>query len=146
MKRVNLRFFFITTLILLIFVRCDEDATSFPYISVYVTLSLDTQLGNMLVGEYREIDGYGLGGLIVFRKDYNEFQAFDRACTHEASSDCILIEDPDYAGIYTCTCCESEFWMLGADFAGTVKQGPATQPLKQYRCTFDGINTIRVSN
>ena len=69
MKRVNLRFFLIITLILLIFVRCDEDETPFPYISVYVTLSLDTQLGNMLVGQYKEIDGYGVGGLIIYRKD-----------------------------------------------------------------------------
>ena len=146
MKRVNLRFFLIITLILLIFVRCDEDETPFPYISVYTTLYLDTDLGNMLVGQYKEIDGYGLGGLIIYRKDYNEFQAFDRACTHEASYDCILFEDPDYTGIYKCPCCESEFWMLGSDFSGTVKQGPANQPLKQYRCIFDGINTIRVTN
>ena len=150
MKKINLksnlRFFLITTLILLIFVRCDEDETPFPYVSVNVILSLDTQLGNMLVGQYKEIEGYGVGGLIIYRKDHAEFQAFDRACTHEASYDCILFEDTDYTGIFKCPCCESEFWMLSADFSGTVKQGPANQPLKQYRCSFDGINTIRVTN
>jgi len=142
----NLRFFFIITLILLVFVRCDEDETPFPYVSVYVTLSLNTQLGNMLVGEFREIENYGLGGLIIFRNDFNEFQAFDKACTHEASRTCVLIEDTDYSGIFKCPCCESEFWMIGSDFSGSVKEGPANQPLKQYKCYFDGINTIRVTN
>jgi len=149
MKKPNLkpkvRFFLIIALLLTIFVRCNEKGTKFPYVSVYITLSLDTQLENMVVGDFREIDGYGLGGLIIYRSDFNQFLAFDRACTHEASSDCILQKDSEYEGVLVCPCCGSEFWMVSS-LAGGVKETPATYPLKQYRCTFDGINTIRVTN
>jgi nitrite reductase/ring-hydroxylating ferredoxin subunit len=138
----NLRFFLIIALLLFAFVQCDETDTRFPYVSVYVKLSLDTQLGNMPVGQYKEISGYGLGGLIIYRNDYNEFQAFDRACTYEASSECKI---KDEVSIFTCPCCESQFIMTG-EIAGSVFQGPANQALRQYNCYFDGLNTITVSN
>lgn len=150
MKKTNLkskvRYFLVIIFMLSIFVRCDENQTNFPYISVNVILSLDTQLGNMVVGDFREIDGHGLGGLIIYRKDFNQFQAFDKACTHEVSRTCILKDDPNFSGILVCPCCGSEFWMIASDLSGGVKEGPANTPLKQYRCTFDGINTIRVTN
>ena len=128
------------------FVRCDDDEIPFPYVSVHAILSLDTELDNMLIDSYKFIDGYGLGGLIIYRKDHNIFLAFDRACPHEASRDCILEEDDDFTGILVCPCCSSEFWMTGLDLAGSIKQGPTRVPLKYYNCYFDGINTVRVTN
>ena len=147
MKRLisksNLRFFLIPILILLIFVRCDENETPFPYVSVNVTLSLDTQLGNMLEGEYKTVDGYGIGGLIIFRAEQTEFLAFDRACTYEASKECVLNDEGSF---FECPCCGSKFWMAGKDTAGTLMQGPANYPLKQYNCHFNGTNTVTVTN
>ncbi|MFC2151386.1 ubiquinol-cytochrome c reductase iron-sulfur subunit [Bacteroidota bacterium] len=144
LSKSNLRFFLIPILILAFFVRCDDNEVPFPYVSVYATLSLDTQLGNVLVGNYAEVDGYGVGGLIIFRVDVNEFLAFDRACTYEATHSCILTDE---GSLFECPCCGSKFWMVNnADIAGTVYQGPASYPLKQYSCYFNGINTVRVTN
>jgi len=145
-SKSNLRFFLIPFLVLLMFVRCDDNETAFPNVSVNVYLSLDTQLGNMLIDSYKFIDGHGVGGLIIYRKDHHIFMAFDRACRHEASRDCIVEEHPEFTGILQCTCCESEYWMTGIDLAGSIKQGPAKAPLMQYNCYFDGTNTIRVTN
>ncbi|MBU8892783.1 MAG: Rieske 2Fe-2S domain-containing protein [Bacteroidales bacterium] len=142
-SKSNLRFFLIPVLFLIIFVRCDEDEIPFPYVSVYANLSLNTQLGNVLAGNYVIVDGYGVGGLIIYRADINVFLAFDRACTHEASGTCILTDD---GSMFECPCCGSRFWMVSNDIAGTVYQGPARYPLKQYKCTFDGVNTVRVTN
>lgn len=143
-SKSNLRFFLIPVLILLIFVHCDENETPFPNVSVYANLSLDTQLGNVLAGNYVEVDGYGVGGLIIYRIDNNEFLAFDRACTYEALSSCVLTDDDS---MFECPCCGSKFWMVNSeDIAGTVYQGPANYPLKQYRCSFDGTNTVMVRN
>ena len=143
----NLRFFLIITLLLLTFVYCDDEKeTPFPYVRVDAYLSLDTQLGNMLVGTFKEVDGYGLGGLIIYREDHNKFLAFDKACTYEASSSCVIQEDAEFSGVFECPCCESEFWMVGSDLSGTIKQGPASVPLKQYNCSFNGVNTVRVTN
>ena len=128
------------------FVRCDDNEVPFPYVSVNVYLALDTQLGNMLVDSYKTIDGYGLGGLIIYRKDQNIFLAFDKSCTHEASRNCILTDDTEFAGILDCPCCGSKYWMTGSDLAGSIMQGPTKAPLKQYRCYFDGTNTVHVTN
>ena len=116
----NLRYFLIPILFLFLFIQCDDNETPFPYVSINVYLALDTQLGNMVVDSYRFVEGYGLGGLIIYRKDFNVFLAFDRACTYEASKDCALQEDDVYAGIFECPCCGSEFWMVGSDLAGAV--------------------------
>lgn len=133
---------------MLFFVRCDDNEIPFPDVSVNVILSLDTQLGNMTVDSYRYIDGHGLGGLIIYRSDFNSFLAFDRACRHEASRSCTVVDDSDFTGILECPCCGSEYFMLGMDLdmAGTIKQGPTKAPLKMYNCYFDGVNTIRVTN
>jgi Rieske Fe-S protein len=45
-----------------------------------------------------------------------------------------------------CPGCGSKFWMVNNDIAGTVYLGPAKYPLKRYSCTFDGVNTVRVTN
>ena len=143
-SKPNLRFFLISFLIIVLFVRCDKNEIPFPNVSVYAILSLDTELGNVLPGNYVEVDGHGVGGLIIFRADQNEFLAFDRACTYEASNTCQLEDDDSF---YECPCCGSRFWMAGnADIAGSVYQGPASYALKQYKCYFDGVNTIRVVN
>jgi Rieske Fe-S protein len=140
----NVRFFLILLLILSVFVRCDENEIPFPERNVYVTLTLANDLQNVLPGNYVTIDGYGVGGLIIFRVDQNEFMAFDRACTYEASRSCVLTDD---AGMFECPCCGSRFWMVNSkDIAGTVYQGPASYPLKRYNCYCDGVNTIRVTN
>ena len=140
----NVRFFLILLLILVVFVRCDEDEIPFPDVYVNVTLQLDTQLGNVLVGEYVEVDGHGVGGLIIFRASQNEFLAFDRACTYETSSECSL---EDEVGYYNCPCCGSQFWMISnTDLAGTLKQGPAKSSLKQYNCYYNPPNQVIVRN
>lgn len=140
----NLRLFLIPIIFITLFVRCDKNETPFPYVSIYANLSLDTQLGNMLVGNYVTVDGYGIGGLIIYRFDQNQFLTFDRACTYEAEHTCILEDDES---MFECPCCQSSFWMVNSvDIAGTVYQGPASYSLKKYDTTFDGVNTVRVTN
>ncbi len=147
LSKSNLRFFLIPVLFLLFFVRCDEDEIPFPHESFYANLALDTQLGNMLPGESKVIDNlyYGVGGLIIFRVDQNTFLAFDRACTHEATKECLV----NHLGgnTYECECCGSQFQIIqSTDVPVMVIQGPANYPLKQYRCFFNGTNTVTVSN
>jgi len=149
MKRIisksNLRFFLISILILSVFVRCDDNETPFPQVSIYASLALDSQLGNMLPGESKTIDNYGIGGLIIYRLDQNTFLAFDRACTYETSRECVV--NHDGGNTYECSCCGSQFQILQfIDSPIMVIQGPANYPLQQYNCLFNGINTVTVTN
>jgi len=143
-SKPKIKFFFIPLFIILFFIQCDDDDIPFPYIPVYATLQVDTELGNLLPGQYKTVDGYGLGGLIIFRLSQNEFMAFDRACTYEAKGNCVLSDEGSY---FSCPCCGSQFWMvLNEDLAGTIMNGPASYPLKRYSCLFNGINTVTVTN
>jgi len=143
----KVRFFFIPILILFLFIRCDDEEIPFPHVHVDAILYVDTDLGNITVGDYTFVDGYGLGGLIIYRKDYSEYLAFDRACTHEASRNCKLQEEDiyDVIGILECPCCGSTFWMTG-DNAGFFLDGPSNVPLKEYNCYLSGANTLIIRN
>ncbi|MCG8412398.1 MAG: hypothetical protein MI739_14055 [Bacteroidales bacterium] len=126
---------------------CDKEKTVFPYVPVHVTFSLSSDLSNLLVGQYKTINGYGLGGLIIYRRDFNVFQAFDRACTYEGGNDCIL-SDSEFSGVFKCPCCKSMFYMTPNNQVepGSIFQGPANTPLKQYACSFDGSDFVTVRN
>ena len=146
-SKSKIRIFFIPILILLLFVRCDDETTDFPYVHVDATIYIDTQLGNINEGEHAFVDGYGVGGLIIFRETQTTYLAFDRACTYEANSGCKLEADTFY-GILVCPCCGSKFVMLGEDQAGTIYAGfgPAKSRLIEYNVYFNGLNTLIVQN
>lgn len=143
-SKSNLRFFLIPILILLIFVRCDEDETPFPYVYVNATIYLNEL--NLGIGEHDYVEGYGVGGLIIYQKGINEYLAFDAACTYEASNDCKLQDGTAFTNILECPCCGSKFWMTGADQEGWVYKGPANVPLKEYKCFFNDANTLQITN
>ena len=153
MNQINtkskLRFFFISFLIALLFVQCDEDdSQNFPYVRFNITLSISNDLLNMNEGEYVFVDGfnYGLGGLIIYRKSNNEYLAFDRACTYEAKKGCVLEDDSELTGLLiSCPCCGSKYWVTNNDDFGWVYNGPARKQLIQYR-TYLSLNTLIVYN
>jgi len=76
----------------------------------------------------------GSRGIIVYRSSNTDFKAYDRHCTYQPTNSCALVsvEVNNITGLDDC--CGSRF--LLAD--GSVSNGPATIPLKQYRTTFDG--------
>ncbi|HAB54418.1 MAG TPA: hypothetical protein DCE80_19935, partial [Ignavibacteriales bacterium] len=143
------RFFLIPIIIILLFIQCDDDDTPvFPYVRFNITLSISNDLLNMNIGEYVFVSGYnyGLGGLIIYRKDYSEYLAFDRACTHEAKKSCIVEDDIELTGLLVeCSCCGSKYWVINTEDFGAVHEGPARHSLMQYR-TYLSLNSLIVYN
>lgn len=89
--------------------------------------------------------GIGYGGVIAVRDltdSSNPYLAYDATCTYEVSSTC-KVEASDASGVVKCTCCGSEYILLGGN--GSPIKGPATEPLKQYRTYYTG-GLIRVRN
>lgn len=139
----SLRKLLVLVLFLTLSFSCEEDITPFPNISVNVTLAIDTDLGNMTYNQYKLIDGYGYGGLIVYRNAEGDFQAYDRACTHDYDEGCRLNPHPDFNEIMECPCCGSSFWL---SLNGQVYNGPAKRPLKQYTVYRLSGNMIKILN
>jgi len=82
----------------------------------------------------------GTKGIIIYRRSQVEFTALERNCTFDPTASCSIVEV--LSGISAIdSCCTSRFSI----YDGSVINGPATQPLYQYRTTFDGV-ALRVFN
>ncbi len=117
---------------------CKDDYTSVvPYVYVNENFSITNNIELNIPGGSIYIKNAGFGGIIVFRDlidSSNPYLAFDAACTHEVSSTCRVVTDG--SGMAKCPCCGSEFILFGGN--GSPTKGPAIEPLKQYRTSFNG--------
>ena len=133
----------ITLIIFLYIIGCGSDY-NFPETNVNIILPITMPEYNNV---YNNLWGYeylngGLGGIIIVKGMDDDFIAYDRACTHEATGECSIsggnINDP----ILTCNnCCNSKFIIID----GSVTEGPANQALKKYHTYFDG-EMLYISN
>lgn len=85
--------------------------------------------------------GAGNGGLIIYRKSGNDFSILERTCTFDPTKSTARVEV--MSDNFTCidSTCGSRFSIND----GAVINGPATQPLHQYRYDFDGT-TLHIYN
>ncbi|MBI9032887.1 MAG: hypothetical protein JEZ03_00310 [Bacteroidales bacterium] len=93
-----------------------------------------------VVGGYEYINvGYPSNGVIVYRINHNEFNAYERTCTYDPLERCPLIvqEFPLIAD----TCCDSRYII----YDGSPFDGPALYPLKKYRTHYSG-GMLTISN
>ena len=101
-------------------------------INVPITMPEYYNVYNNLWG-YEFLSG-GLGGIIIVQGMEGEFLAYDRACTFEIDSDCIVSGESQNDILLKCSCCDSQFVITD----GGVAEGPANQALKKYHTYFDG--------
>lgn len=145
---------------------CRDDKNDYiPYVPVNLILDLQTDLSYLGVSESATIirNEYGFGvlhfaspkypqitlgqevygnGLILYRKDLNEYVVYDITCTFKASTDYCALEMDDTWLVPKCPCCQSEFNLL---LDASPISGPAALPLKQYT-TFIRNNQLFIKN
>jgi hypothetical protein len=122
----------------------DERRDVVPNVFVDVTLNLNlptyqplTLVNGMLI--YPQA---GYRGLFIHQSAFQEFKAFDLACTQQPSDPCHTLVIDTATLLLQCPCCSSRF---SAD--GFPARGPATFALKSYRTYFSpSANTLRVTN
>jgi len=85
------------------------------------------------VGGWIYVTG-GSRGIIVYKSSNNEFKAYDRHCTYDSGNSCALVSTEVTNITAKDDCCGSKFLLSD----GSVIQGPANLPLKQYQTSFDG--------
>ena len=125
-------------IVIIFFIGCEKSPNNFPQVSVNLNLSINLpeffNLNNP--GGWMYING-GVGGILLYRQNLEQFIAYDRAspfnpnekCQTEVTNDNITISDP---------CSKSLFLITD----GSVIQGPATQGLMRYNTHYDGQNLI----
>lgn len=127
-----------------------EDKDLVPYVFVNFEISLNdpefTTLnspGNFII-VFDNV--YGVNstdkGIIIYRNNFDQFSAYDRNCTHDPSHPDAAVDIDSTGVILRCPVCNSEFTL----YDGYVSKGPAKRQLKTYRVSFDGNNTLLITN
>ncbi len=127
----------------LLFFSCKKDNNSnIPLVAVDITINVNNPAYISIQGPggWVYING-GSRGIIIYRVSNDAFKAYDRHCTFDSSNSCALVsvEVNNITGVDDC--CGSKFLLTD----GSVTQGPANLPLKQYTTSFDG-SVLRIYN
>ena len=114
-----------------------------PNVSVSVNIYLNLPSNSALnsIGNYVKVQG-GYRGIIVYRRSQSEFAAFDLACPFDPSTNgAILVVDSSGVALVDYHC--GSRFNLGY---GSIINGPAATPMKEYNADYDGNNTVYVYN
>lgn len=121
---------------------CKKDARN-DIPNVYVDIRIDLNNPDFIhlngVGNAVQLTG-GVKGIVVYRKSENEFTAYDRNCSYNPTDEKarVQLNDSLPQSKVVDLSCGSQFELIN----GTVVKGPATQPLKAYRATYDAANSL----
>tara|TARA_B100000780_G_scaffold278521_1_gene252305 strand:- start:3497 stop:3913 length:417 start_codon:yes stop_codon:yes gene_type:complete len=130
------RILFLISLLLLIY-SCDKDKYQFPDAQVNTFLYPNNVEFNGLnfPGGSAYING-GVNGILIFHDLFDNYIAYDRACTNEPLNNCEQIYiNTEELNTLACHCCDSEYFI----YDGAVMQGPANYSLHRYNTSFDGV-------
>ncbi len=131
------RFFAIVVLFSTLAIACNSTYhETIPYKKVDFTIYPNDVMYYKLntYGGYEYFTG-GVSGIVVYRLDEWTFKAYDRSCSHDwwDSGSWIWV---DQSGIRLMdSLCGSVFNILD----GTVLDGPAQLPLREYNTRYDGV-------
>ncbi|MFW5755216.1 MAG: hypothetical protein ACOCWK_01355 [Tangfeifania sp.] len=145
------KYFVFSALLLWIPASCDQTQnTPIPYVPVSFTIDLSITNELTIPGNSVYFPGVGYGGIIISCLLPDQYYAFDAACTYNISQNCLVLKNEEIDRcpclldnlILTCSCCESEFSKID----GSIYNGPASAPLKQYNVSMVNDFTLRVYN
>lgn len=134
-----------TVIVILFGCKKDKGYSDIPYVNVqlYIPLSLPQYSALNGIGNSMVVAG-GYRGIIIYRRDISEFVAFEQACTFDPTAPNALVEIDSSGVMGVDHNCGSKFNLL--DY-GSIMNGPATRPLKQYRTEYDsGTLTLYIHN
>jgi Rieske Fe-S protein len=146
-KQSKIKIFFVMGLLALNATNCTKDngRSQVPNVSFDIFLNITNQLNNVAlgVGQGMLYPG-GFKGIIIYKNfpdpELPEFNVYERCCTTYPNDTCTVLIDS--TGFWAkCPCCKSQFWLND----GSVKNGPAKFPLKQYQ-TFVSGSTLEIRN
>lgn len=137
-----MRYFFGFLLGIFLFSGCGKEQSFIPDVPVNFSSPLtDPRLSRLSSsGGAVIINGYGLAGLVIYRRTDGQYVAYDRASSVNPQEKCaVTLDDPTFTVTDPCS---------GAKFLledGTPVKAPATRSLKQYSVSIAGL-TLHVTN
>lgn len=131
--------FIICTLIL--GCKKDKDQGDIPFISVNLSLDIDNPAYRdvKIPGGFIYLDG-GSKGIILYRKNNDDFVAYDRHSPIDAAKGCVCTVSED--ALFIEDACSNATWLITD---GTPQNDNTTRFLLEYGTSFNG-RTVRVFN
>jgi hypothetical protein len=118
----------------------DNPGSEIP--NVYVNFFLQPDgIDFIPMGSWKYYNDEGYRGIIIYRVDQFNFNAYERTCPFDAQKDCARVEVDNSGVLMVDSCCMSYYSILDGMPAG----GPTTLPLKQYFTEYNGT-TLQVYN
>ena len=145
MNRSSIKYIITSLLTAFIFclTYCKKDDSTIPNVSVdtYIYLTQPSNFNLNAVGGCQYIDG-GVKGIIVFRKSYNEFAAYERDCPYDPTVSAARV-DTSGGTVGIDHNCGSQFSL----FDNSILNGPATRGLKTYYAEYNAsAQTVYIHN
>lgn len=109
-------------------------------VNIQINVNLPEYIDLTAPGGWAYVTG-GSQGLIVYRKNIDEFVALDRHCPYQPANLCRVNVDESDIVARDSACCHSAFLLLD----GSIAQGPAAANLQRYNTSFNGT-TLRIYN
>ena len=123
-------------LLLSIVVSCSKDQQYVPnvYVNLVIYVNEPQNIKLTTVGGWKYFDG-GNRGVIVYRKGFNEFTAYERTCPvrPEESTSFVVVDTTNNTFMKDETCGSTFLLSTGENIGGQ-----AVIPLRQFTCLFDG--------
>jgi len=118
-----------------------QDSSGIPLVPVdiYLYANNPVMIDVSVPGGWEYITG-GSRGIIIYRYTPDQFVAFDRHSPYMPENGCKTMVDS--TNIQVSDPCSESMWLI---VDGSVLNGPAGLPLKQYQTTFDG-NQLHIFN
>lgn len=129
-------------LVVLLFTSCAKEETLIPDLPVNFSAPLtDPRLSRLsTAGGAVTLTGYGVAGIIIYRRADNAYVAYDRCSTvNPEQKNAIVVDDPSLTATDP---------VSGAKYSlydGSPVKAPAKTSLKEYGVTIAG-NTLQVTN
>jgi len=123
---------------------CKKNNDRVPTVAVdeYLNLNLPEYFNLNAINNWVYYNYAGNKGLIVIRKSQTEFAAYERTCTFDPNVSSAIVEGIENDIFAIDSVCGSKFSLLD----GSIVNGPAGQPLLQYRTQLLSNNILHIYN
>jgi hypothetical protein len=117
-----------------------------PFVDETLYLSDPSSFNLTTIGGQILLPNAGHAGIVVYRRYYDfefyDFAAYEAACPVHWADECGVLEAFMGDLYFTCGCTSHQYQVLDGQSIDTSH----VLPVKEYSCTFDGVNIIRISN
>lgn len=140
----------VTAVTIWLFSACNTSAVQYdipePFVDQTIYVSDPSSFNLTVVGGQLLLPNAGHAGILVYRRyfegQFYDFAAYETACPAHWADGCGVLESSSGDFYFTCGCDQHQYQLLDGQSLDT----NFLLPVKEYRCTYDGVNIIRITN